>query len=125
LKNSRFWEITAEDRVRSALRGRCGSRFGVLVDSTLPFPARSASQAAALSFLECRAFQTVEVAFPGGCLPKDMLRYFKRRDRLSDQEATIRDYFVQRLSHDGDRRGIVFLLQISHPRGTLKSRLQP
>ena len=48
-----------------------------------------------------------------------MLRYFKRRDRLSDQEATIRDDFVQRLPHDGDRRGIVFLFQINHRRSPI------
>ena len=35
-------------------------------------------------FLECRAFQTVEVAFAGGRLLKDVLRHFKRRDGFSD-----------------------------------------
>ena len=34
-------------------------------------------------FLECRAFQTAEVAFAGRCLLKDMLCYFKRRDRFT------------------------------------------
>jgi hypothetical protein len=34
--------------------------------------------------LERRAFQTVEVAFTGRRLLKDMLRHFKRRDRFSD-----------------------------------------
>jgi hypothetical protein len=35
-------------------------------------------------FLECRGFQTVEVAFAGRRLLKDMLRHFKRRDGLAD-----------------------------------------
>jgi len=35
-------------------------------------------------FLECRAFQTVEVAFARRRLLKDMLRHFKGSDRLSD-----------------------------------------
>ena len=69
--------------------------------------------------LKCRAFQPIEVAFAGGGLSKDMLRYFKRRDRVSDQEATIHDDFVQRPSHDGDRRGIVFLFHINHRRSPI------
>ena len=35
-------------------------------------------------FLECRAFKTVEVAFAGRRLLKNMLSHFKRRYRLSD-----------------------------------------
>src|SRR5260370_38030764 len=35
---------------------------------------------------EGRAFQTVEVAYPGSSLLKNMLRHFKRRDRLSHQK---------------------------------------
>jgi hypothetical protein len=34
--------------------------------------------------LECRAFQTVEVAFARRRLLKNMLRHFQRRYRLSD-----------------------------------------
>ena len=37
-----------------------------------------------INFLECRAFQTLEVAFARRRLLKDMLRHFKRSDRLSD-----------------------------------------
>jgi hypothetical protein len=48
-----------------------------------------------------------------------MLRNFKRRYRLPGYEATIRDDLVQRLPHDGDRRCIIFLFQISHRRGPI------
>ena len=54
-------------------------------------------------FLECRAFQTAEVAFAGRRLLKDVLRHFKRCDGLADQETTIRDDLIQCLSHNGDR----------------------
>ena len=63
-------------------------------------------------FLECGGFQTVEVAYAGRRLLKDMLRYFKRRDGLADHEASIRDNLIQRLPHDRDRRCIKFLFQI-------------
>ena len=66
--------------------------------------------------LECGAFQTVEVAFARRRLLKNMLRHFKWRDGLSDQEAAIRYDLVQRLAHDGDRRCIVFLFRINHHR---------
>jgi hypothetical protein len=52
-----------------------------------------------------------------------MLRNFKRRYRLPGYEATIRDDLVQRLPHDGDRRCIVFLFQISHRRGPNRCRV--
>src|SRR6202035_1262883 len=63
---------------------------------------------------ECRTFQTVEVAFAGSRLLKNMLRDFQRRDRLADHEASIRDDLVQCLPHNGDRRRIEFLFQIIH-----------
>jgi hypothetical protein len=66
--------------------------------------------------LECRTFQTVEVTFAGSRLLKNMLRHFQRRDGLADHEASIRDNFVQRLPHNGDRRGIKFLFHIAHGR---------
>ena len=52
---------------------------------------------------EGRAFQTVEIALTERRLLKNMLRHFKRRDGLVDQEATIRDDLIQRLPHNGDR----------------------
>src|ERR1039458_4184237 len=42
-------------------------------------------------FLECRAFQTAEVAFAGRRLLKDMLCHFKRRDRFTCLEASMPD----------------------------------
>jgi hypothetical protein len=73
--------------------------------------------------LECGTFQTVEVAFAGRRLRKDMFRHFKRRYRLSHQEATIRDDLVQCLPHDGDCRRIVSLFKISHRRGLNRCRV--
>jgi hypothetical protein len=40
-------------------------------------------------------FQTVEVAFAGSCLLKDMLSHFQRRDGRADEEASIRNNFIQ------------------------------
>jgi len=68
----------------------------------------------ASELLECRALETVEVAFAGSGLLKDMLRHFKRCDGLSGQEATIRDDLIQRLPHEGNRGRIVFLFLLSH-----------
>src|SRR5512135_1860877 len=51
-------------------------------------------------FLEGRAFQTVEVAFSRSRLAKNVLRYFKPRHRLPNQEASIRNDLIQRLAHD-------------------------
>jgi hypothetical protein len=62
--------------------------------------------------LECRAFQTVEVAFAGGSLLKNVLRHFQRRDRLVDHEASIRNNFVQRLPHHGDRDASNFYFKL-------------
>jgi hypothetical protein len=62
--------------------------------------------------LECRTFRPVEVTFAGGCLLKDVLRHFQRRDGLADQEASIRNNLVQRLPHNGDRWCIKFLFQV-------------
>src|SRR5260370_25233491 len=77
-------------------------------------PSAEVRSGSSTQFLKCRAFQTVEVALAQRRLLKDMLRHFKRRDGLADQEASIRNNFVQRLPHDGDRRGIKFLFQIIH-----------
>jgi hypothetical protein len=54
-----------------------------------------------------RAPQTVEVAFAGGRLLKDMLRHFKLEKDMS-QKAAIRDDLIQRVPHDGHRGRIVF-----------------
>jgi hypothetical protein len=78
--------------------------------------ARGLPSGSGTKFLKCRAFQPVKVAYAGGRLLKDVLRHFERRDGLPDQEATIRDYLVQRLPHYGDCRCIVFLFQIAHGR---------
>ena len=56
----------------------------------------------------------VEVAYARCRLLKNMLRHFKRRDGFADQETMIRNNFVQRLPHNGDRRCIKFLFQIIH-----------
>ena len=49
--------------------------------------------------VECRTFQTAEVALARRSLLKNVLRNFQRRDRLSDQKPTICDDLAQRLSH--------------------------
>ena len=56
----------------------------------------------------------VDVAYARCRLLKNMLRHFKRRDGFADQETMIRNNFVQRLPHNGDRRCIKFLFQIIH-----------
>jgi hypothetical protein len=48
-------------------------------DNGRPFTLASGS---GTQLLECRAFQTVEVAFARRCLLKNMLRHFQRRYRL-------------------------------------------
>jgi hypothetical protein len=64
--------------------------------------------------LECRTFQTAQVAFAGSRSLKNVLRHFQRRDGLTGQESSIRDNFVQRLPQKGDGRCIKFPFQIIH-----------
>ena len=85
-----------------------------------PWGSPSGSRA---QLLECRIFQSVEVAYARRRLLKDMLRHFKPSDRLSRREAMIADDLVQRLPHDGNRGRIEFLFQLGHRRSLNVERI--
>ena len=71
-------------------------------------------QAAVANFSNAELFRPLRSRMPNAACSR--LRHFERGDGLPDQEATIRDDLVQRLPHDGNRRSIVSLFQVSHRR---------
>jgi hypothetical protein len=95
-------------------RGQKRDFCGITVGVGRRLSATNQPSGSGTQFLECRGFQTVEVAYTGCRLLKDMLCHFQRRDGLADPESSIRDDRIQRLPHDGNRRCIEFLFQIIH-----------
>ena len=80
-------------------------------------PMANASQAAALNFSNAELFKRSRSRSPEAACRRICSAISSGvADFLTKKRRSIHDHVVQRLPHDGDRRGIVFLFHINHRR---------